>query len=258
MEVDPPFIILGCLLLIPLLMACGSLCFYRKRLVRMLPDFWGTEPATSKERYQFKVQSEEQLRQAALAEAGVLKPQNQLGGAPSRSLTLRPDEVPQDDHMESLVLDGDQVVEMRQASKTSCSTVPNGSHSSGENEDRTLARAGSNSSVGMQRAGSKSSVGGAKRPPKVSRSLSKQSRTGSKTSSSRPEPQLQRGRSLSEGQLISGKSRTLGEELAFRNLARKWQVLFLKTCFIIFMWVFRKNRSNHFKRYDIIIYNPEN
>ena len=141
MEVGTPFIILGCLLLIPSLMACASLRIYRKRLVRMLPDFWGTEPATSKDGYQFKVQSEEQLRQAALAEAGVLKPQNQLGGAPSRSLTLRPDEVPQDDHMESLelVLDGDQFVELWQASKISCSTVPNGSHSSGENEDRTLS-----------------------------------------------------------------------------------------------------------------------
>jgi len=191
------------ILLIPLVMACTSLWFYRKRLRRLLPDFYA-DKVRSKERYWFKVESE-QLRQAAAAEAG--ENPGTLGSAPSRSLTLRPDEVPQEDHMESLVLDGDQVIELRQSSKASmCSTIPNGSQvssGSGENDERTLARAGSKQSV----------------TKKKSRSHSKQSRSGSKTSS-RPEPQLQRGRSLSEGQLqVSQGGQTLGEELAFRDSA---------------------------------------
>lgn len=202
---DPtiPLLILSILLLIPLLMACTSVWFYRKRLRRLLPDFHA-DKVRSKERYLFKVQSEEQLRQAAAAEAG--ENPGGLGSAPSRSLILRPDEVPQDDHMQSLVLDGDQVIELRQASKTSmCSTMPNGSQvSSGENDERTVGRAGS---IGKTESVTK----------KKSRSHSKQSRAGSKTSS-RAEPQLQRGRSLSEGQLqVSQGGRTLGEELAFRG-----------------------------------------
>ena len=201
MDLTTTILLILSILLIPLAMACTSVWFYRKRLRRLLPDFYA-DKVRSKERYWFKVQSE-QLRQAAAAEAG--ENPGTLGSAPSRSLTLRPDEVPQEDHMESLVLDGDQVIELRQSSKASmCSTIPNGSQvSSGENDERTLARAGSKQSV----------------TKKKSRSHSKQSRSGSKTSS-RPEPQLQRGRSLSEGQLqVSQGGRTLGEELAFRDSA---------------------------------------
>jgi len=199
MDLTTTILLILSILLIPLVMACTSLWFYRKRLRRLLPDFYA-DKVRSKERYWFKVESE-QLRQAAAAEAG--ENPGTLGSAPSRSLTLRPDEVPQEDHMESLVLDGDQVIELRQSSKASmCSTIPNGSQvSSGENDERTLARAGSKQSV----------------TKKKSRSHGKQSRSGSKTSS-RPEPQLQRGRSLSEGQLqVSQGGQTLGEELAFRG-----------------------------------------
>lgn len=191
MDLTTTILLILSILLIPLVMTCTSVWFYLY-----------ADKVRSKERYWFKVQSA-QLRQAAAAEAG--ENPGTLGSAPSRSLTLRPDEVPQEDHMESLVLDGDQVIELRQSSKASmCSTIPNGSQvSSGENDERTLARAGSKQSV----------------TKKKSRSHSKQSRSGSKTSS-RPEPQLQRGRSLSEGQLqVSQGGRTLGEELAFRDSA---------------------------------------
>eukprot|EP00434_Breviolum_minutum_P029585 symbB.v1.2.026161.t1/scaffold2491.1/size77855/2 len=184
-----------------MLMACASLCWYRKSLPAMLPDF--RTKATSKEHYLFKVQTEEQLRQAAL-EAG--EDPGKLGGAPSRSLTLRPDEVPEENHMESLVLEGEDVVEIRQASKTSgCSTIPNASHaSSGEDESGRPGRAGSKQSVGKKKG----------------RSQSKLSRAGSKTST-RPDPHLQRSRSLSEGQLHISKQvsagQTLGDQLAFRG-----------------------------------------
>ena len=205
MDPTVPLLILSIVLLIPLVMACTSVWFYRKRLRRLLPDF-SADKVRSKERKYFLEVQNEQLRQAAAAEAG--ENPGTLGSAPSRSLTLRPDEVPQEDHMESLVLDGDQVIELRQSSKASgCSTIPIGSQvSSGENDERTLARAGSKQSV----------------TKKKSRSHSKQSRAGSKTSS---RPELEIGRSLSEGHLQASQGgRTLGEELGFRDLAAEGHV----------------------------------
>lgn len=224
MELEMPMLVLLLLLIVPLMIACTSMWFYRKQLRRLLPDL--TKPkATKREHYLFKVQTEEQLRKSA-AEADAAEGGGVSGGA-VRSLTMRPDEVPQQDHMESLVLDGDQVLEMRRsASKTSMgSSVPGvvrvGSQtSSGENEmtaeARTLPRAGSKQSVGSKRRG---------------RSTSKQSRAGSKASSSRPEPQhpqLQRSLSESEAEISHGR-RTLGEELAFRDLLANmlWSRLFV-------------------------------
>lgn len=76
--------------------------------------------------------------------------------------------------MQSLVLDGDEVVEMRQASKTSACSHKGSQLSSGdaENDDNgtTLARAGSKQSVAGKKKG---------------RSQSKLSRASSKTSNSR-------------------------------------------------------------------------
>ncbi len=187
----------------------------------MLPDF--RTKATSKEHYLFKVQTEEQLRQAAL-EAG--EDPGKLGGAPSRSLTLRPDEVPEENHMESLVLEGEEVVEIRQASKTSgCSTVPNASHaSSGEDESGRPGRAGSKQSVGKKKG----------------RSQSKLSRAGSKTSSC-PDPHLQRSRSLSEGELHISKQvsagQTLGDQLAFRSQFAIGMAV-VTSCFLFFATFF--------------------
>lgn len=77
--------------------------------------------------------------------------------------------------MQSLVLDGDEVVEMRQASKTSACSHKGSQLSSGDAEDDETGPT-------LARAGSKQSVAGGK---KKGRSQSKLSRASSKTSNSR-------------------------------------------------------------------------
>eukprot|EP00438_Fugacium_kawagutii_P004370 Skav214814 [mRNA] locus=scaffold1934:125246:127033:- [translate_table: standard] len=209
-------LILVCLLAVPALVACTSMWFYRKKLLQMLPDL-PRKKATKEQHFRFKARPN---GQAAAAEAG--ENPTGLGVSPSRSLTMRPDEVPREDgclskpgmgllwgpqdHMQSLVLDGDEVVEMRQASKTSACSHKASQVSSGDAEDENghpVARAGSIQSVAGKKKG---------------RSQSKLSLFwGVGPTPGRPEPQLQMSRSVSDGQLQTSPARTLGDQPAFRD-----------------------------------------
>lgn len=59
---ETPMLILVCLLAVPALVACTSMWFYRKKLLRMLPDL-PRRKATKKEHYRFKASCSLEVKQ---------------------------------------------------------------------------------------------------------------------------------------------------------------------------------------------------